>query len=161
MTTVRTGIGFDAHRFADDRRLVLGGVEIDDCSGLEGHSDADVLCHAVADALLGAMADGDIGTHFPDSDDKWRDANSLHLLQVVSERLRSSGSKVVNVDSTVIAEAPRVAGYADMMRANIASALGLPISSVSVKGTTTEKMGPIGRREGIAVLAVASVETGQ
>jgi len=155
---IRTGIGFDAHRLVSGRRLVLGGVEIRNSLGLDGHSDADVLCHAVTDALLGAVADGDIGRHFPDSDLTWKDARSLDLLKNVAERLGSKGMRVINVDSTVIAESPKLVPYTDAMRANIAGMLRIAVDRVSVKATTTEKMGALGREEGIAALAVVTVE---
>jgi 2-C-methyl-D-erythritol 2,4-cyclodiphosphate synthase len=154
----RNGIGFDAHRFAKGRRLILGGVEIEHPVGLLGHSDADVLCHAVMDALLGAIADGDIGKHFPDSDARWKDANSVDLLRLVTERLRSKDWAVVNVDVTVLAESPKLAPHVDNMRANMAEAMGITTERVSIKATTLEGMGALGRKEGIAVMAVASVQ---
>ena len=154
----RTGIGYDMHRLVKGRRMVLGGVVIPGELGLEGHSDADALCHAVADALLGAMADGDIGMHFPDTDPQWKDADSLDLLRHVAERVRRRGGNVVNVDATVIAEVPRVRPYADSMRERMAQALSVEINCVSVKATRAEGMGAIGRREGVAVMAVATVE---
>jgi 2-C-methyl-D-erythritol 2,4-cyclodiphosphate synthase len=154
---IRTGIGFDAHRLVAGRRLVLGGVEIPHATGLLGHSDADVLAHALADALLGAVADGDIGTHFPDRDARWRDADSLDLLRQVAERLRAAGWRVVNADATVMAEAPRLAPHIPGMRARLASALGVGTAAVSVKATTLEGLGAVGRREGITALAVATV----
>jgi len=157
---LRTGIGFDAHRFAGDRRLVLGGVDIESKFGLAGHSDADVLCHAVADALLGAVADGDIGRHFPDDDPSWKNVRSLDLLQTVARRLAERQATVINVDATVIAEVPRVGPYTDAMRQNMATALGVSRDCISVKGTTVEGMGALGRKEGIAVIAVAMVGQG-
>ena len=161
MAIVRTGIGVDTHRFARGRRLILGGVEVDHKVGLEGHSDADVLCHAVMDALLGAVADGDIGMHFPNTDPEWKDARSLDLLKAVADRLRRHGARVVNVDSTVIAERPKIAPHADAMRRNMARMLGINVDRVSVKATTAEKMGALGRAEGIAAMAVATVEQGE
>jgi len=158
--TIRTGIGFDAHRLVHGRPLVLGGVTIEHERGLAGHSDADVLCHAVADALLGAMADGDIGTHFPDSDERWRGADSLALLRRVVRRLREAGARPSNLDATVIAEQPKLAPHIAAMRARLAEAAGLATSAVSVKSTTVEQMGALGRREGIAALAVATVIVG-
>lgn len=155
---VRTGIGFDAHRFAPGRRLVLGGVQIPSPVGLLGHSDADVLCHAVADALLGSVAAGDIGQHFPDSDAAWKDACSLDLLRRTAEIVRARGARIVNTDATVLAEKPRLAPHVERMRALIAGALGIAAADVSVKATTLEKMGAIGREEGIAVMAVATVD---
>ena len=157
MLGYRTGTGFDAHRFASGRRLVLGGVEIPHPEGLAGHSDADVLSHAVADALLGAVADGDIGQHFPDSDARWKDADSIELLRQVGRRLAAKGWTVGNVDATVIAEAPKIAPYVAAMRANLAEALAVDVGTVSVKGTTVERMGALGRGEGIAVMATAGV----
>ena len=157
MTSIRTGIGIDAHRFADGRRLVLGGVAFPGERGLAGHSDADVLTHAVADALLGAVADGDIGSHFPDSDPRWKDADSIALLRVVAGRLRERGWRVGNLDVTVMAEAPRLAPRAAAMRARLAAAMGVAEDAVSVKATTVEGMGAIGRREGIAAMAIATV----
>lgn len=155
---IRTGIGFDIHRFSDGRLLVLGGVQIPDHAGLEGHSDADVLCHAVADALLGAIADGDIGVHFPNTDARWKDASSITLLEVVAERIRAAGWTIVNVDATVLAERPKIRPHAAAMRDRMAAAMGTTVSHVSVKATTMETLGAIGRREGIAVMAVATVE---
>jgi len=153
----RTGIGYDAHRFAPGRRLVLGGVEIPHDRGLEGHSDADVLLHAIADALLGAGAMGDIGQHFPPSDERFRDADSQHLLRETARLVREAGWVPGNVDATVIAEVPRVAPYVALMRERIASCLGLSPGVVSVKATTNEGMGSIGRGEGIAALATVTL----
>ncbi len=153
----RTGIGYDVHRFAPERRLVLGGVEIDHDQGLLGHSDADVLTHALIDALLGAVADGDIGRHFPDSDPRWKDADSLRLLAHVVRRLHGKGWRVVQTDATVLAEVPRLAPHIDAMRAALASVLDVALDGVSVKATTVEQLGAIGRREGIAAMAVATV----
>jgi len=158
--SIRTGIGFDAHRLVNGRPLVLGGVAIAHERGLAGHSDADVLCHAAADALLGAMADGDIGTHFPDTDERWRGADSLALLRLVVRRLREAGARPSNLDATVIAEEPKLAPHIAAMRANLAEAAGVATSAVSVKATTVEQMGALGRREGIAALAVATVTVG-
>jgi 2-C-methyl-D-erythritol 2,4-cyclodiphosphate synthase len=158
MGLIRTGIGFDIHRFAKSRRLVLGGVEVDHKVGLDGHSDADVLCHAVMDALLGAVADGDIGQHFPNTDPEWKGARSLDLLKIVAERLRVRGVRVVNVDATIIAERPKIAPHAESMRRNMARMMGVTADRVSVKATTAERMGALGRAEGIAVMAVATVE---
>ncbi len=157
MLNFRVGIGVDAHRFEAGRRLVLGGVDIPHEVGLLGHSDADVLSHAVADALLGAVADGDIGQHFPDSDARWKDADSIELLRQVTARLAAAGWSVGNVDAAVIAEAPKIAPYVAEMRRNLAAAMGVDASRVSVKGTTVERMGALGRREGIAVMATAAV----
>ena len=151
------GIGYDCHPFADGRRLVLAGVEIPHDRGLGGHSDADVVTHAVIDALLGAAALGDIGEHFPDTDERHRDADSLLLLRQVVELLASKGLSVVNVDATVIVESPRLAPHRDRMREALAGALGIEPARVSVKATTAEGMGSIGRGEGAAAFAVASL----
>ena len=156
--TARFGIGFDAHRLAEGRRLVLGGVEIAHDRGLEGHSDADVLVHAVIDALLGAAGLGDIGLHFPDDDERWRDADSLDLLRRVSGLLDDGVLTVVHVDATVLAEAPKVSPHRDAMRAALADALGIEDGAVNVKATRGEGMGFVGRQEGIAALAVATIE---
>jgi 2-C-methyl-D-erythritol 4-phosphate cytidylyltransferase/2-C-methyl-D-erythritol 2,4-cyclodiphosphate synthase len=154
---VRTGIGYDAHRFASGRRLVLGGVEIAHDRGLEGHSDADVLLHAIADAVLGAASLGDIGQHFPPSDERFRDADSQHLLREVARLAREAGWAPGNIDATVLAEAPRIGPHVPLMRERIASCLGLSPGAVSVKATTNEGMGSIGRGEGIAALATATL----
>jgi 2-C-methyl-D-erythritol 2,4-cyclodiphosphate synthase len=158
MLVTRVGTGFDAHRFGADRSLILGGVEIPHSSGLVGHSDADVLCHAITDSLLGAAAYGDIGRHFPDSDAQWKNADSLEILRQVVGMLEEKGYRVGNVDSTVVAEEPKIAPYVDKMRASLAGALGVSLDCVSVKGTTVESMGAIGRREGIAVMASSTIE---
>jgi len=143
------------HPLAAGRRLVLGGVEIAHEHGLVGHSDADVLLHAIADAVLGAAGQGDIGLHFPPSDERWRDASSLDLLARVVAIARAGGWSVVNVDATVIAERPRIAPHAPLMRERIAERLGIPTDAVGVKATTNERLGALGREEGIAALAVA------
>ena len=153
----RTGIGYDIHRLVAGRPLILGGVEIPHPMGLLGHSDADVLTHAIMDALLGAVADGDIGRHFPDSDPRWQGADSLALLRQVVARLAANGWRVGNVDATVLAEAPRLAPHIATMRARLADSMGIPVTNVSVKATTVEGLGAIGRREGIAALAVTTV----
>lgn len=155
--TIRTGIGYDAHRLEEGRRLILGGVEIPHAKGLLGHSDADVLTHAIMDALLGAVADGDIGRHFPDNDRRWAGADSLLMLRHVVARLGSGGWRVGNVDVTVLAEAPRLAPHVMAMRIRLAEAMSVTPAEVSVKATTVEGMGAIGRREGIAAMAVATV----
>ncbi|HTR89272.1 MAG TPA: 2-C-methyl-D-erythritol 2,4-cyclodiphosphate synthase [Solirubrobacteraceae bacterium] len=152
------GIGFDSHRLAEGRRLVLGGVEIPHERGLQGHSDADVLTHAIIDALLGAAGLGDIGEHFPDSDERFRDADSLELLARALAGLRGAGLRVVNVDCTLVAEAPRLAPHKPAIRARLAAALGLASERVNVKATTAEAMGFVGRGEGLAALAVAALE---
>ncbi|MBR2387831.1 MAG: 2-C-methyl-D-erythritol 2,4-cyclodiphosphate synthase [Clostridia bacterium] len=156
---MRIGHGYDVHRLVRGRRLVLGGVEISYEKGLLGHSDADVLLHAIADSLLGASALGDIGKHFPDSDEKYKDANSLVLLSEVAKILRENGFSVTNVDSTVIAQRPKLAPFIDEMRQNIASALGVDVSCVSVKATTEEHLGFTGAGEGIAAHAVSLIDS--
>jgi 2-C-methyl-D-erythritol 2,4-cyclodiphosphate synthase len=152
-----TGIGYDCHQFAAGRRLVLGGVEIPHERGLAGHSDADVLVHAIIDALLGAAAMGDIGDHFPDTDERYRDASSIELLRDVVAQLAERGLAVGNVDATVVIERPQLAPARAQIRANLAAALGLPLGSVNVKATRGEGMGFVGREEGVAALAVATV----
>jgi 2-C-methyl-D-erythritol 4-phosphate cytidylyltransferase / 2-C-methyl-D-erythritol 2,4-cyclodiphosphate synthase len=154
---VRTGIGYDAHRFRSGRRLVLGGVEIAHDRGLDGHSDADVLLHAIADAVLGAAALGDIGQHFPPSDERFRDADSQRLLREAVRLAREVGWAPGNVDATLLAETPRVAPHVPLMRERIAACLGLSPGAVGVKATTNEGMGSIGRGEGIAALATATL----
>ena len=155
---MRIGQGFDVHRLVAGRKLIVGGVEIPNDKGLLGHSDADVLLHAICDALLGAAALGDIGKHFPDSDAKYRDIDSRELLRHVASLLRERGHRVVNVDATIIAEAPRMAPYISRMVENIAIDLGIGTNGVSVKATTTEKLGFAGRGEGIAAQAVCLIE---
>ncbi len=158
--STRNGIGYDSHRFEEGRRLILGGVEIEGAErGLAGHSDADVLTHAIIDALLGAAGLGDIGQHFPDTDERWRDADSLELLSQVSVFLEEHGWRVVHVDATVICEAPKLGGHRDEMRRSLASTVGIRSREVNVKFTTNEGMGSIGRGEGIAAMAVATVES--
>ncbi len=154
---IRTGIGYDCHRFADRRRLVLGGVELAAERGLEGHSDADVVTHAIIDALLGAAALGDIGQHFPDSDERYRDVSSIELLKATVELLHAGGFSVENVDVTVVIERPQIAPARDEMRSALAAGLGLSRQRVSVKATRGEGMGFVGRGEGAAALAVATV----
>ncbi|HEY6153239.1 MAG TPA: 2-C-methyl-D-erythritol 2,4-cyclodiphosphate synthase [Candidatus Udaeobacter sp.] len=155
---IRSGIGYDIHRFAEGLKLILGGVEIAHARGLEGHSDADVLSHAIADALLGAISAGDIGQHFPNSDESIRGISSMEILKRVGNLLSDRNVRVVNIDATVIAEAPKITPHASAMRQNIAAAIGLSESDVSVKATTNEKLGPIGQGEGIAAIAIATVE---
>ncbi|MBX6362316.1 MAG: 2-C-methyl-D-erythritol 2,4-cyclodiphosphate synthase [Gemmatimonadetes bacterium] len=155
---MRIGIGYDSHRFAVGRRLVLGGVEIPHEVGLAGHSDADAVAHAVTDAVLGAAGLGDIGTHFPPSDERWRDADSIALLARAAELVRGAGLRVGNVDVTIVCEAPRVGPHVAAMRRRLALALGVGPDRVSVKGKTNEGMGWIGRGEGVAAIAVASLE---
>ena len=151
----RVGLGYDVHAFAAGRRLVLGGVDIPADRGLDGHSDADVLAHAVADAVLGAMRAGDIGEHFPDDDDAFEGADSMVLLAEVASLARADGWTIDDVDTVLSLESPKVAPYRDEMRANIARALGIDIDCVGVKATTTEHLGFVGRREGAAAQAVA------
>ena len=154
---VRTGIGYDCHRFAERRRLVLGGIELDHPLGLEGHSDADVLTHAVIDALLGAAGLEDIGHHFPDDDERYRGADSIALLRETAGMLAERGLKVDHVDSTIVIERPAIAPVRAAMRQQLAQALDLPVAQVSVKATRGEGMGFVGREEGVAALAVATV----
>ncbi|HEY4894739.1 MAG TPA: 2-C-methyl-D-erythritol 2,4-cyclodiphosphate synthase [Solirubrobacteraceae bacterium] len=154
----RSGIGFDSHRLLAGRRLVIGGVEIPHELGLDGHSDADVLTHAVIDALLGAAGMGDIGQHFPDTDERWRDADSVKLLEAVVEMLGGAGLRIVNVDCTVILEKPKLAEHREAIRARLAAAMGLPADRVNVKASTGERIGFVGRGEGVAALASASVQ---
>jgi len=156
---VRTGIGYDIHPFERGRPLVLGGVRIEHEAGLGGHSDADVLAHAIIDALLGAAALGDIGRHFPEGDPRYKDASSLDLLRRAVEYVASAGYRVVNVDTTVIAEAPRLAAHVDAIRASLAVALGVEVDAVSVKAKTSDGLGAIGRGEGIAALAAALIDS--
>jgi 2-C-methyl-D-erythritol 2,4-cyclodiphosphate synthase len=154
----RIGLGFDVHPFVEGRPLILGGVEVPAERGLGGHSDADVLTHAVADALLGALALGDLGHHFPDSDPRYRGISSLHLLGEVVERVRSHGGRIVNVDTTIVAEVPRLADWLEAMRARLAETLGVEVDRVSVKAKRAERLGALGRHEGIAAMAVAGVD---
>lgn len=155
---LRIGHGYDVHRLAEGRKLIIGGAEIPYDKGLDGHSDADVLLHAVCDALLGAAAMGDIGAHFPDTDERYRGISSMLLLAETVSKIKAQGFEPVNIDSTVIAQAPRLAPYIEQMRRNIASAAGLDISCVNVKATTEEHLGFTGRGEGIAAHAVALCE---
>lgn len=156
--TVRCGVGYDTHRLASGRRLVLGGVELDAERGLDGHSDADVLTHAVIDALLGAAALGDIGQHFPDDDERYRGADSIELLRTAVASIRSAGYAVVNVDATVAMEAPKLGAARERMRARLAEALGVDVGAVNVKATTGEAIGFVGRGEGVAALAIATLD---
>jgi 2-C-methyl-D-erythritol 2,4-cyclodiphosphate synthase len=152
-----SGIGYDVHRFATNRPLIVGGVEIPYHLGLEGHSDADVLSHAIADAVLGAVGERDIGYHFPNSDESIRGISSLEILRKAATIVRERGGTLNNVDATLIAQAPKIGPHVAQMRTNIANVLGLDPRRVGVKATTNEEMGFIGRGEGIAALAVASV----
>ena len=154
----RVGFGYDIHPVVQGLPLVLGGERFDSDWGLDGHSDADVLLHAVGDALLGAASLGDLGTHFPPSDARWKDASSLDLLRRIAALLGERGARIVNVDATLIAERPRLAPARERVCANIASALGIEAGRVSVKATTNERLGSVGRGEGLAACAVAMVE---
>jgi len=155
---MRVGVGYDIHRRTDGRPLVLGGVRFESSWGLDGHSDADVLLHAIGDALLGATGLGDLGTHFPPGDPQWKDASSLFLLENIHALLVARGARVTNVDAMVVAEAPTLAPRRAEMIANIAGALGIAASCVSVKATTNEQLGALGRGEGVAAMAVALVD---
>jgi 2-C-methyl-D-erythritol 2,4-cyclodiphosphate synthase len=152
------GIGYDIHQLAENRDLVLGGVKIPHALGLDGHSDADVLSHAIADALLGAVGAGDIGLHFPNTDESLRGISSIQILKRVAEIVRRQKGRPVNVDATLLAEAPKMAPHIPEMRKRISAAIGLDETRVSIKATTNETLGAIGRGEGIAAMAVASVE---
>ena len=155
---MRIGFGYDSHRFEEGRRLVLGGVEFPGEVGLKGHSDADVLIHAIIDALLGAAALGDIGSHFPDTDPRWKDADSAKLLEAVVVEILGAGFVIGNVDATVICERPKLRPKIDVIRARLAGLLSIPVGSVSVKGKTNEKMDDVGAGVGIEVHAVALIE---
>ncbi|MBE6795282.1 MAG: 2-C-methyl-D-erythritol 2,4-cyclodiphosphate synthase [Ruminococcaceae bacterium] len=155
---MRIGHGYDVHAFSENRKCIIGGVEIPCEKGLLGHSDADVLLHAISDSLLGAAALGDIGKHFPDTDEKYKGADSLVLLARVCELLREKGYRVVNIDATIIAQMPKMAPHIPRMRENIASVLGVDVDCVNVKATTEEKLGFTGRKEGISAHCVALIE---
>jgi 2-C-methyl-D-erythritol 2,4-cyclodiphosphate synthase len=155
---MRIGQGYDVHALAAGRKLIMGGVEIPHDKGLAGHSDADVLLHAICDALLGAAALGDIGMHFPDTDPKYEGSNSRTLLKEVGKRIAAQGFRIVNIDCTIVAQAPRMAPHVAKMIGNIAADLGIQPAAVSVKATTTEKLGYIGRGEGIAAQAIVLIE---
>ncbi len=155
---VHVGIGYDVHALVDGRKLILGGVYIPHPKGLDGHSDADALMHAICDAVLGALGEADIGHFFPNSDPRWRGAPSKVFLQEAARQVASRNGKIVNVDATVVAQQPKLFPHIPAMKANIAAALGLEIKQVGIKATTNEGMGFIGREEGIAAMAVASVE---
>ena len=155
---MRIGFGYDSHRFEEGRRLVLGGVEFPGDTGLKGHSDADVLIHAIIDALLGAAALGDIGSHFPDTDPKWKDADSAELLAQVAREIRGVGYRIGNVDMTVICERPKIGPYVELIRDRLASVMNVGKGRVSVKGKTNEKMDDVGAGVGIEVHAVALIE---
>ncbi len=155
--TVLSGIGYDSHRLARGRKLILGGVQIPGDLGLEGHSDADVLTHAVIDALLGASGLGDIGQHFPDSEERYRDADSLELLAAVLPLVHAQGLELVNVDATVVMERPKLAPHRDAIRESLAAVLGIALARVNVKASTGEGIGFVGRGEGVAAVAVVSL----
>src|SRR5438477_8974757 len=155
---IRSGIGYDIHRFADGLKLILGGIEIPYARGLEGHSDADVLSHAIADALLGAIGAGDIGQHFPNTDESIRGISSLEILKQVAKLLTDKRARVINVDATLIAEAPKIGPHVPAMGQKIAGAIGVIESDASGKATKNEKHGPIGQGEGIAAIAIATIE---
>jgi 2-C-methyl-D-erythritol 2,4-cyclodiphosphate synthase len=155
---LRAGIGYDIHRLSEGRKLVLGGVHVPYIKGLLGHSDADVLLHAVIDALLGAAALGDIGQHFPDTDPKYKDISSLMLLDMVHKLLKQQGFKIKHLDSIIIAEQPKLAPYIPQMRQNISRITGLDENQISIKATTHEGIGPIGQKEAIAAQAIATLE---
>src|SRR6266568_1747114 len=155
---IRCGIGYDVHRLVEDRQLILGGVAIAHPRGLEGHSDGDVLSHAIADAMLGAIGAGDIGQHFPNTDESIRGISSIEILKRVTALLAGKKARLVNVDATIIAEAPRIAPHISAMRKKIAQAIDTDEAQVSIKATTNEKLGALGRGEGIAAMAIATVE---
>ena len=155
---MRVGMGYDVHRLVEERRLILGGVEIPSEKGLLGHSDADVLLHAIMDAMLGAAALGDIGRHFPDTDPAYKGADSMVLLQACREKLRAAGYRVHNLDALICAQAPKMAPHIETMRANIARALQLDVDAVNVKATTTERLGFVGDGSGISAYAVCLLE---
>lgn len=153
----RIGLGYDVHAFAEGRKLFLGGVEIPHHVGLDGHSDADALIHAIADAILGAMGEGDIGVHFKNTDPRWKNIRSTILLEKVAEMVKNRKGTIVNIDATVVAEAPKINPHVSQMKIAVGTALGLKPERVGIKATTNEKMGFLGRQEGIAAMAVASV----
>ena len=155
---MRIGTGYDVHKLTENRKLILGGVDIPHTHGLDGHSDADVLVHAIMDAMLGALALGDIGKHFPDTDDKYKGISSILLLKHCGELIKNNGYRIGNIDSTIIAQKPKLMPYIPHMRANIADALGIDISKVSVKATTEEGLGFTGERLGISSQAVCLLE---
>lgn len=152
MTDIRVGYGYDVHQFSTGRKLILGGIEIPHDRGLQGHSDADVLLHAITDAILGALALGDIGTHFPDTDSTWKDADSAQLLQASYEMVTQKGFQLSNIDSTVVAEEPRLKPFIAQIQDRISKILSISPDRVSIKATTSEKMGFVGRGEGVAAM---------
>ncbi len=157
MSRMRVGLGYDVHAFAPGRKLILGGVEVPHHQGLDGHSDADVLAHAVSDALLGAIRGGDIGKLFPDTDPAYKGANSLKLLSEVAQLVRSSGFEIIDIDCVIAAQAPKLSPYREEMRKNLAKACGIEVDNLGIKATTTEHLGFEGREEGISAQAVALV----
>ena len=152
------GLGYDVHRFADGRKLILGGVEIAHPVGLDGHSDADVLCHAIADAILGAIGEADIGHHFPNTDPACEGMSSLEIVRRSVELVREQGGRLINIDASLISEAPKIAPHLAAMKAHLSRVTGLPERRIGIKATTNERLGFLGRKEGIAAMAVASVE---
>jgi len=158
---LRVGIGYDIHRLKRGLPLVLGGVTLAHDRGPDAHSDGDVLAHAIGDALLGGLGLGDLGAHFPDNDARWRGASSLSILEAIREMIRGRGARLVNVDATLIAEAPRIAPHVEAMKANLGHALGVEPGRISVKATTNERLGAIGSQEGIAAMAVALMEVSE
>jgi len=155
---IRVGIGYDVHRLKSGRKLILGGVEIPFEKGLDGHSDADVLMHAICDAVLGSIGLSDIGRLFPNTDPQWKNVPSKIFLQEAARRVNELGGNIINIDSTIIAEAPKISPYVESMKVNIATALGISPQQVGIKATTNEGLGFAGRKEGIAAFAVASIE---
>jgi len=157
----RVGLGYDVHQLKDNRPLILGGVEIPHEKGLDGHSDADVIMHAICDAILGALGEGDIGSFFPPSDPQWKDASSKIFLEEAAKQIKKQNGRLINIDAMLIAEAPKISPYIPKMKNNIASALGVSTKDIGIKATTNETMGFVGRGEGMAAHAVASVELPQ
>lgn len=157
----RVGLGYDVHQLKDNRPLILGGVEIPHEKGLDGHSDADVIMHAICDAILGALGEGDIGSFFPPSDPQWKDASSKIFLEEAAKQIKKQNGRLINIDAMLIAEAPKIAPYIPDMKNNIANALGVSTKDIGIKATTNETMGFVGRGEGMAAHAVASVELPQ
>jgi len=157
----RVGLGYDVHQLKDDRPLILGGVEIPHERGLDGHSDADVIMHAICDAILGALGEGDIGSFFPPSDPQWKDAPSKIFLEEAAKQIKKQNGRLINIDAMLIAEAPKISPYIPEMKNNIANALGVSTKDIGIKATTNETMGFVGRGEGMAAHAVASVELPQ
>lgn len=155
---MRVGFGYDVHRLVEGRKLILGGVEIEFERGLSGHSDADVLSHAIGDALLGAASLGDLGRHFPDSDERYKGISSLRLLEEIRSKLTDKGFRIINIDATIVAQVPKLAPYIEKMRKMLSDTLKIPLEDLSVKATTTEGLGFAGRGEGMACYAIVSLE---